>query len=313
MLELYEFLKTESGPAWEYIRDNGFIAGGFVRDTLLGAKPNDIDLFFKSDASSFLAEVADQEVFGVPVVGPRGNNLHHWHVHNSDNALSLIFTTDPEARSNKHGHDKDLYDMDLQLIKFRSGDIIKVLDEFDYGINAVAWDLKTKSFILGPDCELRDIADGTTRHRGGSNQKIENLAREEGLYVINAIMNPNNVIGETLEVKDGDSIEVALEKIAKIGNRLARASKLSASLAGYGVCFGDSVSKITKFLISQTAEVYAFEREGSTNLPSDVCLNVFINNQLICHPSEEETQRYLRRQLVENTLLKIDANENDYS
>jgi hypothetical protein len=229
-----------SGSSWNLLEENCYVAGGFVRDAFLGAPFRDIDIFVKGDMdqvkeivqslqTSLVDYNCETEVFAA------GNATHF----------------NPKMPVRETGaFPKNLLKAPIQLVNTSHGRITEVMEDFDYGVNKVAYDLKTGNVIFGSDCELQSLVSTDYGLRDYKHSpKIEDISnglRIEGM--------------NEMKFKEDCTMEDASDVIRRTGLMITRCSRLGNELGGYGVSFDGAVEQLTSKLLDLTVEFMSKNR-----------------------------------------------------
>jgi len=233
-------LKRESGTAWGYLSENGYIAGGCIRDAILGAPHKDIDIFFE-DPSPMIEAIKKDLLMGQTVSMFKDS---YWKV--TDNTYSA---------------DTELLGP-VQIVKMGGDSIYSILRDFDYGINKVAWSIKENRLIIDSRCGLDRYLDPVPSGYSYRNEdKIEKVVKELGGSYVPSCLNVE-MTEKRLEVNLSDTMEEAMEKVELAGRTLARSIRLGRSLAPYGVDFSSDTAYVQTLLIKNVALAFSGNRPG---------------------------------------------------
>jgi hypothetical protein len=243
--ELRSFLKEVSGSSWNLLEENCYVAGGFVRDAFLGAPFNDIDIFVKGDfdqvkeiVQSLRDSLADYHCESESF-GEEGNATHF-------NPKMPVRKTDAFPES--------LLKAPIQLVNTSYGRITEVMEGFDYGVNKVAYDLKTGNVLFGVDCELQSLVSTDYGLRDYKHRpKIEDIAN--GLKIQGIKANLNWDLLDKMKFEENCTMEDASDVIRKVGRMISRCSRLGNDLGGYGVSFDGTIDQLTGRLLELTANL----------------------------------------------------------
>ena len=245
---MHSFLKDVSGTSWSLIEENCFVAGGFVRDAILGAPFNDIDIFEKGGrekVKEIVKAAMDNTAFS--------NHTMTSCSHGVGNATNLMANS-YDSTDTKNKYSKEIRRANIQIVNTYHGTILDVLRGFDFHINEVAYDLKTRKIVFGEDCELARLVSTDFGDQGASSgDKICELSKARNIQTMKAGLNWDSL--EWAEIRDGSSVEESSDVIRKIGLLINRAARLGNDLGGYGVDFSGSVDELTGRMLELTVKL----------------------------------------------------------
>jgi hypothetical protein len=244
---LHSYLKKESGSAWDSIEENCFVAGGAIRDTILGAPPSDIDLFVKGDI---------KKVNEVILTAYHHTGFSDYEM--SETSKAATFRTRHDKPKSHLSTGGEVQNLNIQIVKAYSGGINDVLMQFDYRINMAAYDLKSKSLVMGANCDLMNRISNKPTYQMGASGKMDKLMESDKRMILHAGLN-FDYLDKSFEIKDSDSASSVKDSITRALLLIKRTEKLSNELGGYGVRF-DTISSLTTFLIESTNAMFSIDR-----------------------------------------------------
>lgn len=151
-----------------------------------------------------------------------------------------------------------MQNLNIQIVKAYSGGINDVLMQFDYRINMAAYDLKSKSLVMGANCDLMNRISNKPTYQMGASGKMDKLMESDKRMILHAGLN-FDYLDKSFEIKDSDSASSVKDSITRALLLIKRTEKLSNELGGYGVRF-DTISSLTTFLIESTNAMFSIDR-----------------------------------------------------
>ena len=238
-----------SGSSWNLLEENCYVAGGFVRDAILGAPFSDIDIFVKGD----MDQVKE-------IVQSLQTSLVDYNCETETFAAGNSTHFNPKMSLRETGaFPENLLKAPIQLVNTSHGRITEVMESFDYGVNKVAYDLKTGNVIFGRDCELHSLMSTDYSLRDYKHRpKIEDISNGLRIEGINANLNWDLL--DEMKFKEDCTMEDASDVIRRTGLMITRCSRLGNELGGYGVSFDGAVEQLTAKLLDLTVEFMSKNR-----------------------------------------------------
>lgn len=145
--DLDAFLSKESKELRDLVFEHGYIAGGFVRDAIIGIQWKDIDIFFKTEEALDKIEKAME---GAPYLntlllqkqkGERPNSYQVLVKFEENKRLAEYF-------KNRFPSQYTPPCLEIQFVFSKVGSFSDVVSNFDSSANAVGFDLATKEMIV---------------------------------------------------------------------------------------------------------------------------------------------------------------------
>lgn len=152
MLSISSDLEKAFSKEWHNIKDRVFIAGGSIRDAILGRQAKDIDIFFRSQ------EDADYVVNLMKPERPSQDGEEDSGIYFSlcgtkfaktENTMCGLISTPNYSKYNaeRFGNIYEFNATTVQFVTTSTGSPLEVISTFDQTINMVAWDIVGSQII----------------------------------------------------------------------------------------------------------------------------------------------------------------------
>jgi hypothetical protein len=143
--DLDTFLSKESKELRDLVFEHGYIAGGFVRDAVLGLQWKDIDIFFKTEEA---LDKIEKAMAGAPhlnaLLSQKGERPNSYQIlvkwEDNKNLIEYFKNRFPKQYAPPC--------LEVQFVFSKVGSFSDVVSQFDSSVNAIGFDLATKEMIV---------------------------------------------------------------------------------------------------------------------------------------------------------------------
>ncbi len=152
MLSISSDLEKAFSKEWHNIKDRVFIAGGSIRDAILGRQAKDIDIFFRSqEDADYVVNLMKPERPSQD--GEEENGIYYTlcgtQFAKTENTMCGLITTPNYSKYNaeRFGNIYEFNATTVQFVTTVTGSPLEVISTFDQTINMVAWDIVGSKII----------------------------------------------------------------------------------------------------------------------------------------------------------------------